>query len=462
MFLARQSASEFTPTAWALLHEEMARRRLEPPPLEPPPVTPSPPSAQEEPVEREPGLLPLLRWGELPDTGILERSAELSEQEMQMLALDAEKDAPPEPEATKPPTHVVTAEFTGRGGEYFRIWVVNLLLTVLTLGLYSGWSKVRRVKYFQQNTRLDGHVFDYHGNPVAILRGRLLALVLLAAYSWSFQFSNVAGLVTVATLCAAGPWLFMRAQQFSLANTSFLGLRFGFRAGAREAYATVLPALALWLSPGVVAALAIDKGWLFGLPTLALPWMHHRLKAFQRRHATYGDREFTFSPAGLQFYWVYLKGLGLVVLGALIGSFVVGAFFARRSVREGQVPSTTVETMVYAGILALATYLLAWPYYAARLQQVVWSRTQLAGIGFRTDIRALPLFRLVLKNVTLTILTCGIYWPWAAVALARYRVGCMRVESHVGLSTLAASVQAPSVSATGDAAADFFGLDIGF
>ena len=38
------------------------------------------------------------------------------------------KDAP-ESEATSPPRHVVTAEFTGRGGEYLRIWVVNLLLT---------------------------------------------------------------------------------------------------------------------------------------------------------------------------------------------------------------------------------------------------------------------------------------------------------------------------------------------
>ena len=460
MFLARQGASEYTPTAWALLHEEMARRRLEPPPLETPPVAPPPPSPQEEPGERESGTLPLLRWGEVPDTGILERSAELSEQET--LALDREQDASPEPEATTPPTHVVTAAFTGRGSEYFRIWVVNLLLSALTLGLYSGWSKVRRVKYFRQNTWLDGHVFDYHGNPVAILRGRLMALVLLAAYSWAFQFSNVAGLVTVATLCAAGPWLFLRAQQFSLANTSFLGLRFGFRAGPRESYATVLPALALWLSPGVAAALAIDEGWLFGLPTLALPWMHHRLKAFQRRHATYGDRAFTFSPAGLQFYWVYVKGLGFLVLGVLIASLVIGVWVARQGAAGRAVEIATGQTVIYTGIVALFTYLLAWPYFAARLQQVIWSRTRLAGIGFRTDIRALPLFRLVLKNVILTILTCGIYWPWAAVALARYRIGCMRVESDVALSTLAASVQAPSISATGDAAADFFGLDIGF
>ena len=376
------------------------------------------------------------------------------------------KDAP-EPEATAPPRHVVTAEFTGRGGEYLRIWVVNLLLTALTLGLYSGWSKVRRVKYFRQNTWLDGHVFDYHGNPVAILRGRLLALVLLAAYSWAFQFSNVAGLVTVATLCAAGPWLFMRAQRFSLANTSFLGLRFGFRAGPHEAYATVLPALALWLLPGVAAALATDEHWLIwliGLPVLAFPWMHHRLKAFQRRHATYGDREFTFAPARLQFYWVYVKGLGLVMVGGLIASLVIVVVLQLVVQREpGRAVEVATGARVYTGIVMLFfTYLLTWPYCGTRLQQVVWSHTRLASIAFRTDIRALPLFRLLLKNVALIILTCGIYWPWAAVALARYRVGCMRVESDVALSTLAAGVQAASVSPTGDAATDFFGLDIGF
>src|SRR5207244_849139 len=42
--------------------------------------------------------------------------------------------------------------FTGRGSEYFRIWVVNVLLTVITAGIYSAWTKVRKAKYFAQNT----------------------------------------------------------------------------------------------------------------------------------------------------------------------------------------------------------------------------------------------------------------------------------------------------------------------
>ena len=67
-------------------------------------------------------------------------------------------------------------EFRGNGGEYFRIWIVNLLLTIVTLGIYSAWAKVRRLRYFYGNTFLDGQSFDYHGQPLAILKGRLIVV----------------------------------------------------------------------------------------------------------------------------------------------------------------------------------------------------------------------------------------------------------------------------------------------
>ena len=38
--------------------------------------------------------------------------------------------------------------FEGKTSEYFGIWIVNLLLSLLTLGIYSAWAKVRRKKYF--------------------------------------------------------------------------------------------------------------------------------------------------------------------------------------------------------------------------------------------------------------------------------------------------------------------------
>ena len=41
--------------------------------------------------------------------------------------------------------------FTGSGSEYFRIWIINLLLTLATAGLYLPWAKARRLRYFMGN-----------------------------------------------------------------------------------------------------------------------------------------------------------------------------------------------------------------------------------------------------------------------------------------------------------------------
>jgi uncharacterized membrane protein YjgN (DUF898 family) len=84
--------------------------------------------------------------------------------------------------------------FTGNGTEYFAIWMVNLLLTILTLGIYSAWAKVRRMQYFYRNTHLNESSFDYHGNAIAILKGRLIAVALFASYSIFLQFKPLIGL----------------------------------------------------------------------------------------------------------------------------------------------------------------------------------------------------------------------------------------------------------------------------
>lgn len=110
---------------------------------------------------------------------------------------------------------------------------------------------------------------------------------------------------------------------------------------------------------------------------------------------------------------------------------------------------------------AVVTYVVAWPFLAARLQQVAWARTRLEDVGFRTEIAAWPLFKLVVRNVALTLVTCGLYWPFAAIALARYRVECMHVDADTPLADVASGTFARGSVAVGDAAADAFGLDLG-
>ena len=39
-------------------------------------------------------------------------------------------------------------QFSGDAGEYFGIWISKLCLTIISLGFYAPWAKVRRLRYF--------------------------------------------------------------------------------------------------------------------------------------------------------------------------------------------------------------------------------------------------------------------------------------------------------------------------
>jgi uncharacterized membrane protein YjgN (DUF898 family) len=355
-------------------------------------------------------------------------------------------------------------EFTGIGSEYFRIWAVNLVLTLATLGIYSAWAKVRKTRYFWQNTRIDGCAFDFHGRPIAILRGRLIALALLVAYTWSLRLSAVAVLAMVALLCGGGPWLFLKSQQFKLRNSSHRGLRFGFAATEREAYKTALPPLVLYFSSAVFTAIAGTnvKSYIviLGIISLAtvvlIPAIHHRLKAFQHGFAMYGDLRFAFTGRRRSFYAVYAAALGMFVLGMVV-AFAVGASMA--AIGSGPKAKFVVVPMMLAAYLSV--YFAVWPFMIVRLQRIIWRNTAAPGVVLDTTIRVWPMFKIMLRNVVLTIVTLGLYWPYASIAIARYRVKCMRIVTAAPIADVAARAGGGESTAIGDAAADAFGFDLG-
>jgi hypothetical protein len=51
-------------------------------------------------------------------------------------------------------------EFHGSAGAYFRVWIVNVFLSVMTLGIFMVWGKKRVRKYFSNKIVIDGHPLD--------------------------------------------------------------------------------------------------------------------------------------------------------------------------------------------------------------------------------------------------------------------------------------------------------------
>ena len=113
----------------------------------------------------------------------------------------------PVSENTELPTRSQTPVFTGSGGEYFRIWIVNVALTVLTLGIYAAWAKVRTRRYFYANTVLDGQPFDYLARPGAIFRGYMIVGGALLVMNLLNNFLPRFGTVFSAAALSCVPYL---------------------------------------------------------------------------------------------------------------------------------------------------------------------------------------------------------------------------------------------------------------
>src|SRR5262245_12797334 len=126
------------------------------------------------------------------------------------------------PPATRP------FEFSGSGFEYFKIWIVNICLTILTLGLYSAWAQVRRLRYFHGNTHVDGHRFEYLADPVKILKGRILAVVLLFGYALAWDVYPAAGFVILGVGILLVPFIIVTASAFNMRNSAYRNIRFYF------------------------------------------------------------------------------------------------------------------------------------------------------------------------------------------------------------------------------------------
>jgi uncharacterized membrane protein YjgN (DUF898 family) len=114
-------------------------------------------------------------------------------------------DTPATPVAAAPAPRTLSLQFTGSGSEYFRIWAVNLLLILVTLGLYLPFAKARRIRYFYANTLVDGQALSFHGDPWKMFRGFLLMVVLMGVYAGAGQVSVMAGGVAFVVLCAVWP-----------------------------------------------------------------------------------------------------------------------------------------------------------------------------------------------------------------------------------------------------------------
>jgi len=333
--------------------------------------------------------------------------------------------------------------FTANSKEYFRIWIVNIALTVLTLGIYSAWAKVRRNRYFYTHTFLDKQNFDYHAQPEAILYGRVIAVSVLALSLLAGYLQPGIDILLFFVIFLISPWLIVRAKRFALYNTSYRGVRFGFEANYKSAFKTFYGA-------------ALVSVFSLGLATFHALFLKTR---FITNHSKFGRNRFKYQGRSEDFLKIYFGAIGLALLGFLTLSVILGATI----IPHPNTPDTT-QYPVYIDLLIFAVmgavYLFCFCFQRSRTLNHIYRTTSLKGIRFKCELSARILFWLYLSNVIAIIFSLGLLTPWASIRLARYRAQSLQVDITPDWETHLAAAQS-QITASGEEFASAFDVDLG-
>jgi uncharacterized membrane protein YjgN (DUF898 family) len=323
-------------------------------------------------------------------------------------------------------TKDVPLEFHGKGGEYFKIWTVNIILSILTLGIYSAWAKVRNKKYIYGSSQLNGAGFEFLADPAKILKGRMIAGVFLVLYSTLSNLFPQIGFVFTLGLLAIVPWIVVKALTFNARNSAWRNIHFGFSGSIKEA----AKAFFLWpiLVPLTLGILA--------------PYTYYRQRKFIIENSSYGTTSFTFNATARDYYRLFMSAFIPLITG--IGLVAMIVFF---------LPPLAIPA-------ALLLYLYLFAFYSVKTTNLQFNAAQLAAHQFKANLKIKEYLMLVITNSLATALTLGLFYPWAKIRTLRYKLSHISLIASGDIDTFVADEQ-KQVSSLGEEMGDFFDVDIG-
>lgn len=333
-------------------------------------------------------------------------------------------------EPVRPPAPVASPEppparasgslsFHGKGETLFEIYIVNLLLTFLTLGFYYFWGKVKVRKYLYSQAEFAADRFEYHGTGKELLVGWLKAMLcILGLFGILAILQNAAAtdmaeigsrIITLAAYVTFIPVAIVGSRRYRLSRSSWRAIRFSFRGHTKEL-------IGIFLRDGLFLFLT------FGL---YYPYFLNHVREFLVANSYFGTRPFDYDGKGADLWRIYFVGVLLTV-------FTLGIYYF---------------------------------WYSAGKQRFYWQHTTFGAARFRFPITGWELLKLKALNLLLVVFTFGLALPWVWVRNARFALTNLKIEGPVDLEAI--QQEALAASATGEGLTDlmdasFLDVDLGF
>ena len=201
--------------------------------------------------------------------------------------------------------------FQGKGSELFKIQIVNLILCVLTLGLYYPWAKAKTLQYLYGQTQFEQHPFAFTGTGKQMFKGfirafLLIILIYIVCIMLTLMSMPALGvLFVIVAFLAIIPMALHGSFRYRFAKSVWNGVRFGYTGSRSELIKIFI------------------KGLLLTIVTFGIyaSWFTIKLRNYMLSNVKMGNASFSYHGDGADFFLLNLKGYFLTIFTLGIYSF---------------------------------------------------------------------------------------------------------------------------------------------
>ena len=277
--------------------------------------------------------------------------------------------------------------------ERCRIYIVNYLLIIVTLGIYYPWGKAKVSRYLHSETELEGEPFVFHGTGKEMFIGFIKSVGLfIVVYgtvgilvSLGGEFGAVLGGLLLIVFFALGiPYAIHSSMRYQTSRTSWNNVHWGYRGKLKTFIQKFL------------------GGYFLTVITLGIygSWYVQTLRKYVIGHTRFGNIEFDYQGDGMEYFLLNLKGILLTIC-------TLGIYFFWYN---KEVFNYTIN------------------HISAKHGE--------EDITFTSELTGGALLVQVLTNLLLLIFTLGIAFPWVIVRDLRFVYSNIRLSGNFNVEKL--------------------------
>ncbi|WP_172893142.1 YjgN family protein [Buttiauxella agrestis] len=339
--------------------------------------------------------------------------------------------------------------FNGAGSGYFRVCLVNLLLIIITFGVFGAWALVRSKRYLYSHTELSGSCFAYHATGRSLFASWLCMLIYVFALEGA-----VIGRHTFVAVCLGGalilflPYLLVQSLRYQLQSTTLNNVRFNFRCSGFKAWWVMLGCpLIMMLGVLLVCTLIMltcrsasifefDRIIITGIVALVVGvlgmavvqgvssalWLNLLFN-----HLSFGKNNFTAKISIKKLVSISLISMLMLIPVLLIVLKLEVPAYIKILSSQGDPEAIANElqssgTTMFIGYLIYMFGILLWASYLyVTMRNYYYKTVSLSDhFTFRSTLTVAGFLSQLIINALITGCTLGVGYPWARVRYCKY------------------------------------------